>query len=156
MLDTVMKVSLTLTAFDKMSRVIKDAVNKSNDEFNKMQSKIKEVSQSLDKIGRTAAIAGGAMLGMAAVNLKTAADFEKQMANVSTLIDTNVENFSAMKEEVLDIARRTPVALDGLTSALYDIRSAGISANMQFEVLEKSAQLALELCKKHPLYAEGK
>ena len=143
MLDTVMKVSLTLTAFDKMSRVIKDAVNKSNDEFNKMQSKIKEVSQSLDKIGRTAAIAGGAMLGMAAVNLKTAADFEKQMANVSTLIDTNVENFSAMKDEVLNIAKRTPVALDGLTSALYDIRSAGISANMQFEVLEKSAQLGM-------------
>jgi len=138
-----MKVSLTLTAFDKMSRVIKDAVNKSNDEFNKMQSKIKEVSQNLEKIGRTAAIAGGAMLGIAAVNLKTAADFEKQMANVSTLIDTNVENFSAMKEEVLDIARRTPVTLDGLTSALYDIRSAGISANMQFEVLEKSAQLGM-------------
>ena len=91
MLDTVMKVSLTLTAFDKMSRVIKDAVNKSNDEFNKMQSKIKEVSQNLDKIGRTAAIAGGAMLGMAAVNLKTAADFEKQMANVSTLIKISLQ-----------------------------------------------------------------
>ena len=59
------------------------------------------------------------------------------------MIDTNVENFDAMKEEVLQIAKRTPVALDGLTSALYDIRSAGISANMQFEVLEKSAQLGL-------------
>jgi TP901 family phage tail tape measure protein len=48
-----------------------------------------------------------------------------------------------MKEEVLQIAKRTPVALDGLTSALYDIRSAGISADMQFEVLEKSAQLGM-------------
>jgi|GEM_PF-3817856 len=68
------------------------------------------------------------MLGMASVSLKTAADFEKQITNVSALIDTNVENFSAMKEEVLDIARSPPAALDGLISALYDIRSAGISA----------------------------
>ena len=37
MLDTMLKVSLTLVAFDKMSRVIRDAVNKSNDEFDKLQ-----------------------------------------------------------------------------------------------------------------------
>ena len=42
MLDEAMKVSLTLVAFDKMSKVIRDAVQKSNDDFNKMQAKIKE------------------------------------------------------------------------------------------------------------------
>ena len=143
MIDNSMKISMTLIAFDKMSRVIRDAVTQSNEQFEKMKRKIQDVSQNLEKIGKTATIAGGALLGMSAVNLKMAADFEKQMANVSTLIDTNVENFSAMKEEVLDIAKRTPVALDGLTSALYDIRSAGISADMQFKVLERSAQLGL-------------
>ena len=40
MLDEAMKVSLTLVAFDKMSMVIRDAVQKSNDDFNKMQAKI--------------------------------------------------------------------------------------------------------------------
>lgn len=143
MLESDMKVSMTLVAFDKMSRVIRDAVTQSNDQFEKMKAKIQDVSKNLEKIGKTATIAGGAMLGMSAVNLKLAADFEKQMANVSTLIDTNVENFGAIKEEVLEIAKRTPVALDGLTSALYDIRSAGISADDQFQVLEKSAQLGL-------------
>lgn len=94
MLDSMLKVSLTLVAFDKMSKVIRDAVNTSNSEFDKMQNKIKNLASDLEKVGKA-------------------------------------------------IAKRTPVALDGLTSALYDIRSAGISANMQFEVLEKSAQLGL-------------
>jgi len=135
-----MKISLTLVAFDKMSKVIKDSVTKSNAEFDRMKHKIQDVSANLEKIGKTATMAGGALLAMSAVNLKNAADFEKGMANVSTLIDTNIENFGAMKNEVLEIAKRTPVALDGLTSALYDIRSAGIEADNQFKVLEKSAQ----------------
>ena len=138
-----MKVSLTLVAFDKMSKVIRDAVNTSNSEFDKMQNKIKNLSYELEKVGKAATIVGGSLMAFSAANLKLAADFSAGMTNVSTLIDTNVENFDAMKEEVLQIAKRTPVALDGLTSALYDIRSAGISANMQFEVLEKSAQLGL-------------
>lgn len=143
MLDSMMKVSLTLVAFDKMSKVIRDAVNTSNSEFDKMQNKIKNLSADLEKVGKAATIVGGSLMAFSAANLKLAADFSAGMTNVSTLIDTNVENFDAMKEEVLQIAKRTPVALDGLTSALYDIRSAGISANMQFEVLEKSAQLGL-------------
>ena len=143
MLESDMKVSMTLIAFDKMSRVIRDAVGKSNEQFDKMKNKLLDISRDMDKIGKSATVMGGIALGVSAANLKMAADFEKQMANVSTLIDTNVENFSAMKEEVLDIAKRTPVALDGLTSALYDIRSAGISADMQFKVLEKSAQLGM-------------
>ena len=42
MLDSMMKVSLTLVAFDKMSRVIRDAVTTSNDEFSKPQNKIQQ------------------------------------------------------------------------------------------------------------------
>lgn len=143
MLDSMLKVSLTLVAFDKMSKVIRDAVNTSNSEFDKMQNKIKNLASDLEKVGKAATIVGGSLMAFSAANLKLAADFSAGMTNVSTLIDTNVENFDAMKEEVLQIAKRTPVALDGLTSALYDIRSAGIRANMQFEVLEKSAQLGL-------------
>ncbi len=143
MLENEMKISLTLVAFDKMSKVLRDAVHSSNAEFDKMQNKIQSLSSNLERIGKVATIVGGSLTAIGAANLKLAGDFSAGMTNVATLIDTNVENFDAMKEEVLQIAKRTPVALDGLTSALYDIRSAGISANMQFEVLERSAQLGL-------------
>ena len=138
-----MTVSLSIVAFDKMSKVIKDAVTKSNEQFEKLQAKIKKVSENLDKVGKAATVAGGILSAVSATNLKMAADFEANMASVSTLIDTNIESLGAMKKEVLEIAKRTPVALEGLTSSLYDIRSAGIAADDQFKVLEKSAQLGL-------------
>nr|DAU52944.1 MAG TPA: minor tail protein [Caudoviricetes sp.] len=138
-----MKISLSLVAIDKMSRVIKEAVSKSDEAFTQMQNKIKKVSEGLDKVGKAAMVAGGIVLTLCAANLKLAADFETGMASVSTLIDTNVESLAEMNKEVLNIAKRTPVALNDLTSSLYDIRSAGISANDQFVVLEKSAQLGV-------------
>ena len=52
MLDEAMKVSLTLVAFDKMSKVIRDAVQKSNDDFHKMQAKIKDTSEKMKKTAR--------------------------------------------------------------------------------------------------------
>ena len=52
MLDTMMKVSLTLVAIDKMSRVIRDAVSKSETEFDKLQRKINQTSERLDKLGQ--------------------------------------------------------------------------------------------------------
>lgn len=61
MLDTMIKVSLTLVAFDKMSRVIRDAVNKSNDEFDKLQREIKNTSDMLDKLGQNMTKVGGAL-----------------------------------------------------------------------------------------------
>ena len=61
MLDTMIKVSLTLVAFDKMSRVIRDAVNKSNDEFDKLQREIKNTSDMLDKLGQNMTKIGGAL-----------------------------------------------------------------------------------------------
>lgn len=138
-----MKISLTLVAFDKMSKVIRDAVNSSTENFNKMQEKIKNTSQALEGIGKSATILGGVLTSMNAINMKVAADFESGMSNVATLIDTNVESLTEMNKMVLDISKRTPVALNDLTSALYDIRSAGIDANNQFQVLEKSAQLGV-------------
>lgn len=52
MLDTMMKVSLTLVAIDKMSRVIRDAVSKSETEFDRLQKKINQTSERLDKLGQ--------------------------------------------------------------------------------------------------------
>ncbi len=61
MLDTMLKVSLTLVAFDKMSKVIRDAVNKSNDEFDKLQREIKDTSEMLDRLGHNMTKVGGAL-----------------------------------------------------------------------------------------------
>jgi len=65
------------------------------------------------------------------------------MGNVSTLVDTNVESIDSMGKAVREIAARTPVELGQLSSALYDVRSAGVSAEDAMAVLESSAQLGV-------------
>lgn len=138
-----MELALILKAKDKMSGPIRGAVSKSDKEFDKMQKKIQGVSSSLDKIGKASMIAGGALIAASVVNLKNASEFQAGMSSVSTLIDTNIESMDRMNDSVLKIAKRTPVELGNLTNALYDIRSAGMSAEDQFNILERSAQLGV-------------
>jgi len=89
------------------------------------------------------AAAAAAVAAGLAISVNNAIEFEKGMANVSTLLDTNTENMKEMGDAVLGISKRTPVLTSDLTSALYDIRSAGVSAADAMTVLEKSAQLGV-------------
>jgi TP901 family phage tail tape measure protein len=101
------------------------------------------VSNSSSKVSKSF-LAIGAAAGVAAIaSLKMAGDFEKGMGNVATLVDTGVESMDTMKKEVLEISKRTPVALGDLTESLYNVRSAGIAAEDAMTVLEKSAQLGI-------------
>jgi len=56
-----MQISLSLVAFDKMSRVIRDAVQKSDDEFKKLQNEIQRTSERLDKLGKNMMKIGGVL-----------------------------------------------------------------------------------------------
>ncbi|WP_343347664.1 phage tail tape measure protein [Sphingomicrobium sp. XHP0239] len=119
-----------------MSDAQKEMV-KTERKFMKIGSRMQSIGAKMS-LGLTAPIAA---IGAAAVRM--GADFEKSMSNISTLVDTNVESMEAMKNSVLEISKRTPVAISDLTSALYDVRSAGISASDAMQVLERSAQLGV-------------
>lgn len=76
-----------------------------------------------------------------------AVEFEQQMGNVGTLIDTTKESLSDMSDEVLKLSKRIPKPMHDLTKGLYQIRSDGIAAgngiNQAFGVLESSGKLAV-------------
>lgn len=95
--------------------------------------------------GQLLGAVGAAVALAAAVRapIKAAMEFEAQMASVSTLVDTSTESMADMGREVLEIGKRTPVAIADLTSGLYDVRSAGIAAGEAMSVLEGSARLAV-------------
>lgn len=134
---------LLLSASDKMSAPIRGAVNKSNEQFAKMQKKIKGVSDTLGNIGKKALVGGMAVGVFAAANLNSAAAFQNQMGKVSTLIDTNIESMERMSKQTLSIFRDIPVGLENTTEALYNIRSAGIEASDSMDVLNRSARLGV-------------
>ena len=119
-------------AKDQSLNFVINGEDKSGKAVKSFQGNVKGATTSLSKgiataakWGAAIAVAGAAAAG-AMVN--TAATFETGMTNISTVLDTTVEDMGAMRNEVLEIAKRTPVALGDLTSALYDVRSAGISA----------------------------
>lgn len=126
-----------------MSSVLIGGAKKSDAQFARLKKRIEGVASGFEKIGKGSLIAGGALLAASGLNLQAAKNFEKGMTNVSTLIDTTKESISSMSTDILNMSRRVPVAIDGLTSSLYNIRSAGIDAADAMSVLEKSARLGV-------------
>ena len=120
------------------------AVIKAKDEASGVFNKIGKSNSKLIKgLGTLGAAAGVAALAIGGASIKMAVDFEKSMSNVSTLVDTSTESMAEMGEKVMEISKRVPVELADLSTALYDVRSAGISASDAMMVLEKSAMLGV-------------
>lgn len=138
-----MRLSLILSAKDRLSSVIRSSVKKSDEAFGQLEARLDKVAGGFESIGKKSLVMGGALMAGGIMGVKNAVAFEDSMANVSTLIDTNAESMKDLDKQVLAISKRTPVALDQLSGALYDIRSAGIAASDQFSVLEKAAQLGV-------------
>lgn len=122
----------------------KAAFDKVRGNVNEVQGKLERLQPAFDKIAKGALLAGGAMVvGIGVKSVKAAADFEKAMASVATLVDTSTENMEEMGKKVREISKRVPKDISELTVALYDVRSAGISAADAMDVLEASAKLAV-------------
>lgn len=112
--------------------------------FDKAGKKLGGLKSKIASISKVVMIAGAAMAAAFAVKaVQSAMAFEKAMANVSTLVDTSVESMSDMRKEILEMSKRLPVGIDDLTAALYNVRSAGVSAADAMNVLETSGRLAV-------------
>jgi len=140
-----------------MKPIIVPAIFKAKDEMTKniarMQSKTKmfarQFSSEFDragknafKFGRRMAVMGALIAAPLVVAAKSAVDFEAQMGNVATLVDTSVESIDKMGDNVLSLAKKLPVPINELTASLYDIRSAGIASEDAMATLEFSAKLS--------------
>lgn len=110
--------------------------------FGKASSRLGKFAEKAGRIGKTmTANLTMPIAGVATHAVRAFAEFEKGMSNVSTLVDTSTESMADMGKMVQKIGARTPVEMSQLTSALFDVRSAGIGADDAMSVLEKSAQL---------------
>lgn len=145
-----MKVNTIYTAIDKMTAVHKK-IESSNGKMSqkieanlaRMERKFKAVGDRANKIGRQGFMTGAAIAAPMILFANEAVQFEKSMSNVNTLIDSNVENIDEMGQQILEMSTRLPIPIEELTSSLYGIRSAGIDASEQFEVLEAAAKLSV-------------
>lgn len=135
MLDTMMKVSLTLVAIDKMSRVIRDAVTKSETEFDKLQRKINQTSERLDKLGQNMTKIGA---GLTAVGtglayklgiteaIPEAIALEHQLRELGNVGQLSAEQLKEMDERLGSISRYTNQSRGEIAEGLNVLVASGI------------------------------
>lgn len=115
-------------------------------ELGSMGRAIAAVSEKINRASvyfNTSIMAAQRFANVVSSILTVTSEFSSGMSSVATLVDTTTENMGKMSEAVLAIGRRTPVALTDLTTGLYDLRSAGTSAEDAMIRLERSAQLGV-------------
>ncbi len=112
-------------------------------EFGRSVGRMKTNAEKLSAVGNKLTLGVTApILGIGLAAERASIDFEDKISNIGTIIDTSVENLDAIGQKVLEM-RRLPVPLGDMADALYDVRSAGVSAADQFGVLEGSAKLGV-------------
>ena len=135
MLDTMMKISLTLVAFDKMSKVIKDAVNKSNSEFDKMQKKISETADHLDRLGQNMAKVGAGLTATGAgiayklgipQAIPEAIELEHQLRELGNVGQLSAKQLADMDKRLGSISKNTNQMRSELTEGLNVLVASGI------------------------------
>lgn len=120
------------------------AVDEATAPLRKVGKEVRGLTANLGSIGKqlsSAVTVPLTALGAGGVVAFTA--FEKELSNIGTLIDTNVESLDAIGSGILEIGKRVPVGIGELGAALREARSSGVSAADQFGILENSAKLAV-------------
>ena len=106
------------------------------------QAKLRNFSRSVTAAGKRL-LAISAVMAMPFVGgAKVFADFEQQMAEVSTMLDKPAKYMDAYKEGIRDMSVQFGEGTDTLAKGLYDVLSASIAPSKALDVLAVSAKAA--------------
>lgn len=136
MLDQMMKISLTLVAIDKMSRVIRGAVSKSEEQFDNLQKKIKLTSESIDKLGQNMTKAGAGLTAAGAglayklgipQAIPEAIALEHQLRELGNVGQLSGEQLASMDKRLGDISKYTNQFRSEIAEGLNVLVASGIA-----------------------------
>ena len=98
-------------------------------------------------LGRVGIIAAGALVTGLGASVKVAGDFEAQLNTINTVVKATGDAFTGdlgkIGNQIRTLARQTGTSTDDLTTAYYDLVSAGISAADAQNVLTQANTLAI-------------
>lgn len=119
--------------------------------INKAETQLQTFGSGLAKLEKTAVAAAGAAaaaFGALATKIgvdsvQAATDFEKQMSNVATLLDGDVQTRVAeLGESLLAVSKNTGAATADLTDGLYNVISALGDSAESLKILETASKAA--------------
>ena len=144
----VVDVQKVLSALERMEKKLDGFVNKADDAGKKTESAFqkmnRKVDQRLTSLAKMFVKYGSVIAGvMAAAVTKFAADFEYQMAEVATLVDTAIVDMNKFADEIIDMSTKSNKSLSDLTKGLYQTLSASIDAADAMEFLDVAQRAAV-------------
>ncbi|MDR8391001.1 phage tail tape measure protein [Aliifodinibius sp. S!AR15-10] len=109
--------------------------------LNKAQKRFKRFGRKMQRIGSSMTQNITTPITIAAgASLKMAADFEKSMTKIETLVGLSSTAVDGMKDSVIDLSNQTGQSSKQLADALFAVTSAGLRGEQALQVLEQSAK----------------
>jgi len=111
--------------------------------FSKFTGYVKAHSAQIKAAGKTLTVLGGIATAAFAVSVKSAAKFEEELANVSTMLDKSaMKILPQYRDGLQDLSMEFGEATSTLSKGLYDILSASVPPEKALGVLAVSAKAA--------------
>lgn len=126
MADKTIKIAVVLSAYDKMTAGISQAVTRSVSKLKALSEKTEALSKSAFAFGRDAGAIGLATAGVLAAPLKAAADMEKMQVALKTALGGSVSETEKAFKVINDFAARTPYGLEEVMSGFIKLKNMGL------------------------------
>lgn len=126
MADKTIKIAVVLSAYDKMTAGISQAVTRSVSRLKALSDKTEALSKSAFAFGKETGGIGLATAGLLAGPLKAAADMEKLRVALKTALGGNIGETEKAFKVINDFAARTPYGLEEVMSGFIKLKNMGL------------------------------
>lgn len=106
------------------------------------QRRLRGFQASVTAVGKKMMAASGLMSMPFVAGVKVFADFEQQMANVSTMLDEPAKDMDRFRSSIRKMSVEFGESTDTLAAGLYDILSASVAPEKALDVLAVAAKAA--------------
>lgn len=137
-------IALKIKAIDHATKVIDRVGRKFVQQVKEGTISVEQCSAKIDTMGKTATVAGAALTGMSALNVKAFSNIEKGLTNVYTLLDRDqLVKFRSNIDNTANSAIKMGFTIDDTTTALFDSISAIGDVEKSLEVYNEAQKLAI-------------
>jgi len=116
--------------------------SKLKNELDKAGGHLSGFATKIGKIGKTATIAGGIMVGAFALTIKTTAKFEQSMANTASVAGATGKELQALSDYARKMGAQSVYSASEAADAMYYLASAGMDTKQVIGALEGTLNLA--------------
>lgn len=121
-----LKVAVVISAVDKMSRVVKDAVDNSSKHLVRFSKEANRIGDSAFEVGRQAGALGLGILAPIGLAVKAAANYETMAVSLKTAFQGNEEAANSAFKVIEKFAATTPYQLEEVMSAFVRLKNLGL------------------------------